>query len=56
MARRLAKEAIRKLLTRGLTGWEAGKLILQVSIDSHHRMESVLTESDIFSYWCYKYI
>jgi hypothetical protein len=47
MARRLTKEAIRKLLTKGLTGWEAGKLILQDSIESYFGRESFLTESDM---------
>ena len=46
MARRLTKEAIRKLLTKGLTGWKAGKLILQDSIESYFRRESFLTEGD----------
>ncbi|TKJ36295.1 MAG: hypothetical protein CEE38_12845 [Planctomycetes bacterium B3_Pla] len=47
MARRLTKEAIRKLLTKGLTGWKAGKLILQDSIESYFRRDSFLTEGDI---------
>ena len=47
MARRLTKEAIRKLLTKGLTGWNAGKLILQDSIESYFMRGSFLTEGDI---------
>ena len=49
MARRLTKEAIRRLLTRGLTGWEAGKLILQGTVDRCLNRNSVLTEADMAS-------
>ena len=36
-----------KRITKGLTGWEAGKLILQDLIDSYHGRDSVLTETDM---------
>jgi len=47
MTRKVTKEAIKKIITKGLTGWEAGKLILQDSIDSYHGRDSLLTEGDI---------
>jgi hypothetical protein len=47
MARRLTKEAINRLLAKGLTGWEAGKLILQDMVDDYLYRESFLTEADI---------
>jgi hypothetical protein len=45
--RTVTKTAIKRIITKGLTGWEAGKLILQDSIDSYHRRDSVLTEGDM---------
>jgi hypothetical protein len=47
MARRLTKEAIRKLLTKGLTGWEAGKLLLQNLVDANCNKPSLLSDADI---------
>jgi hypothetical protein len=47
MARRLTKESIRKLLAKGLTGWEAGKFILQDLIDSYNGRDSILMETDM---------
>ena len=47
MAHRMKKATISKLLAKGLTGWEAGKLILQDLIDSYHGRDSVLTEADM---------
>jgi hypothetical protein len=39
--------AVKRVLTKGLTGWQAGKLVLQDMIDSFLRRESVLTEADM---------
>jgi hypothetical protein len=47
MAHRMKKATISRLLAKGLTGWEAGKLILQDLIDSYHGRDSVLTETDM---------
>lgn len=47
MTRTVTKTAVKRIITKGLTGWEAGKLILQDSIASYHRRDSVLTEADI---------
>jgi hypothetical protein len=47
MTRTVTKKAIKRIITKGLTGWEAGKLNLQDLIDSYHRRDSVLTEADI---------
>ena len=43
----VTKAAVKKIITKGLTGWEAGKLVLQDLIDSYHKRDSVLTESDM---------
>ncbi len=47
MARRLTKESIRKLLAKGLTGWESGKLVLQDFADQSCGKPSFLTNADI---------
>ena len=47
MARKLTKEAIRKLLSKGLTGWESGKLVLQDFADQSCGKPSFLTSADI---------
>jgi hypothetical protein len=47
MTRTVTKTAVKKIITKGLTGWEAGKLILQDSIESYFRRDFVLTEGDI---------
>ncbi|MHC4749956.1 MAG: hypothetical protein ACYTFW_08785, partial [Planctomycetota bacterium] len=47
MTRTVTTKAIKRIITKGLTGWEAGKLSLQDLIDSYHRRDSVLTEADI---------
>jgi len=47
MTRTVTKTAINRIITKGLTGREAGKLILQDSIDSYHKRDSVLTEADL---------
>lgn len=47
MARTVTPTAVKRIITKGLTGWEAGKLILQDLIDSYHGRDSVLTEADM---------
>ena len=46
MTRTVTTKAVTRIITKGLTGWEAGKLNLQDLIDSYHRRDSVLTEAD----------
>ncbi|MHC4556170.1 MAG: hypothetical protein ACYTFW_04550 [Planctomycetota bacterium] len=46
MTRTVTTKAVKRIITKGLTGWEAGKLILQDFIYSYHGMDSVLTEAD----------
>ncbi len=43
------KAKIRRLLAKGFTGWEAGKLLLQNLIDANCSKSSLLSEADIFS-------
>ena len=47
MATKTTKRAISRLLSKGLTGWEAGKLIIQDSIDSLCGKDGLLTDMDI---------
>jgi hypothetical protein len=47
MTRTVTKTGVKKIISKGLTGWEAGKLILQDSIESYFGRDSVLTEGDI---------
>jgi hypothetical protein len=47
MTRTVTTTAVKKIITKGLTGWQAGKLILQDMIDGYLRKDSVLTETDI---------
>jgi len=47
MTRTVTTTAVKRIITKGLTGWEAGKLALQDLIDSYHGRDSVLTEADI---------
>ncbi|MCX5645106.1 MAG: hypothetical protein NTZ17_10560 [Phycisphaerae bacterium] len=47
MTRTVTTTAVKRILTKGLTGWEAGKLILQDVIDGYLRRDSVLTEADM---------
>ena len=47
MTQTVTKKAVKRIITKGLTGWEAGKLILQDLIDSYHRRDSILTEADM---------
>ena len=47
MTRTVTPAAVKRIITKGLTGWEAGKLILQDAVDNYFYRESVLTETDI---------
>jgi len=47
MARTVTTKAVKRSITKGLTGWEAGKLILQDLIDTYYRRGSVLTEAEL---------
>ncbi len=47
MTRTVTPTALKRIITKGLTGWEAGKLVLQDLIDSYHRRDSVLTDADM---------
>ncbi len=47
MAKTVTATAVKRIITKGLTGWQAGKLILQDSIDSFLGKTSVLSESDM---------
>ena len=46
MTRTVTPAAVKRIITKGLTGWEAGKLILQDIVDIYFYRESVLTETD----------
>ena len=46
MTRTVTTKAVTRIITKGLTGWEAGKLILQDFIYDYHGRVSVLTEAD----------
>ena len=46
MTRTVTTKAVKRIITKGLTGWEAGKLILQDFIYEYHGKDSVLTEAD----------
>ncbi|MFC1792532.1 hypothetical protein ACFL3Q_02980 [Planctomycetota bacterium] len=46
MTRTVTTKAVKRIITKGLTGWEAGKLILQDFIYEYHGSDSVLTEAD----------
>jgi hypothetical protein len=47
MTRTVTITAVKRIITKGLTGWEAGKLMLQDVIDCYYGRDSVLTEADI---------
>ncbi|MBN1362845.1 MAG: hypothetical protein JW993_19765 [Sedimentisphaerales bacterium] len=47
MARTVTAAAVKKIMTKGLTGWQAGKLVLQDMVDSCLSRNSVLTEADM---------
>ncbi len=46
MTRTVTTKAVKRIITKGLTGWETGKLILQDFIYEYHGRDSVLTEAD----------
>lgn len=46
MTRTVTPAAVKKIITKGLTGWEAGKLALQDVVDTYCGRDSVLTEAD----------
>jgi hypothetical protein len=46
MTRTVTTKAVKRIISKGLTGWEAGKLILQDFIYDYHGRDSVLTEAD----------
>jgi len=46
MTRTVTTKAVKRIFTKGLTGWEAGKLFLQDFIYDYHGRDSVLTEAD----------
>lgn len=48
MTRRLTKNAISKLLAKGFTGWEAGKLVVQDSVDVMCGKPKFLSDSDVY--------
>ncbi len=47
MTKTVTPTAVKRILTKGLTGWQAGKLVLQDMIDGYLRRQSVLTEADM---------
>jgi len=47
MTRTVTTTAVKRIITKGLTGWEAGKLALQDLIDSYLHRDSVLTDADL---------
>jgi hypothetical protein len=49
MARMVTSTAVKKIITKGLTGWEAGKLLLQNLVDTHCNKPPLLSEADIFA-------
>ena len=46
MAKTITAKAVSRIITKGLTGWEAGKLILQDFIYEYYGRDSILTETD----------
>ncbi len=47
MTRTVTTAAVKRIMTKGLTGWQAGKLMLQDMVDSCLGRESVLAEADM---------
>lgn len=47
MVQSLTKKAVKRIIIKGLTGWEAGKLVLQDFVDSYHLRDTILTEADL---------
>lgn len=49
MTRKVTPTAVKRIITKGLTGWEAGKLLLQNLVDVKCSKPSLLSEEDIFA-------
>jgi len=47
MAKTVTTTAVKRIITKGLSGWQAGKLVLQDMVDSFLGRDSVLTETDM---------
>lgn len=47
MAKTVTTTAVKRIIAKGLTGWQAGKLTLQDMVDSLFGRDSVLTEADM---------
>jgi len=47
MTRTVTPTAVKRIISKGLTGWEAGKLALQDVVDCYLHRESVLTDADL---------
>ncbi len=49
MARTVTTTAVKKIITKGLTGWQAGTLVLQDMVDTCLGRDGVLTEAEMAS-------
>jgi len=49
MSRTVTTTAVKRIITKGLTGWQAGKLVLQDMIDTCLGRDGVLTEAEMAS-------
>jgi hypothetical protein len=47
MARTVTATAVKRIITKGLTGWQAGKLVLQDMLDTCLGKDGVLAEADM---------
>jgi len=47
MARTVTTTAVKRIITKGLTGWQAGKLVLQDMVDTCLGKDGVLTEGEM---------
>ena len=46
MTQKITSKAISRIISKGLTGWEAGKLVLQDFIYEYYSKDSILTDTD----------
>ena len=46
MTQKITSKAISRIISKGLTGWEAGKLVLQDFIYEYYGKDSILTDTD----------
>jgi len=46
MAKTITAKAVSRIITKGLTGWEAGKLVLQDFIYEYYSKDSIYTDTD----------